>query len=370
MLLLGTLTLVGLACGSYLVDNDTSDGRDGGTAGLDGMVPGDAATGQGDAGHQSKDTGFGSICGSEIRQLKLSPLDMMVVLDVSYSMDYDQKWSSVKAALKSFVNNPEFKGLGVGLQYFPLRLQCRLEAYQAPAMPIGVLGGSGTQPDVAPVVAVSLDQQEMAGGTPTVQVLEGTTAYVKAWLKSPDNADHKAVVVMATDGVPDDTCRVVQSGLPNSLANVLVVAQEAATTDPQVKTFVIGVGKDLNALDQIAAAGGTGQAILVDTSNNPEAAFLDALTQIRRSALGCEFEVPDKDTIKKDQAQVRFVPDDGTATQFFLNVADKKGCAKGQGWYFDDPGDPRLIILCDETCTTVTQGKTGQLYVEFACKPL
>jgi len=365
-LLLVVLTLGSLACGDYLIDRPGgSSTGDGGI--LDGAIgDGDAGwTDRGDAGPvQLPDIGFGGVCASEVKPIKLSPLDLLVVLDVSYSMDYDQKWLAVKSAMKSFVANAEFKGLGVGLQYFPLRAQCNVGGYQVPAVPVGTLGGTV---DVGSIVASSLDLQQMYGGTPTVPMLEGATVYLKGWLEQ--HPDHRAVLVVATDGMPDQSCTATTFGLPNNMANVIAVAAEAAQSDPPVKTFVIGVGDDLTALDQFAQAGGTGRAILVNARQNADVAFLDALTQIRRDALGCQFAVPGVTTIIRDKAQVRFEPDDGSGTQIFPRVDSRDACGDGEGWFFDDPADPRTLILCDQTCETVTQGKTGVLNVEFACSP-
>jgi Mg-chelatase subunit ChlD len=71
----------------------------------------------------------------------------------------------------------------------------------------------------------------MYGGTPTVPMLEGAAAYLKGWLA--DHPDHRAVLVVATDGMPDQSFTAVTDGLPNSLANVIAVAAEAATSDPR-----------------------------------------------------------------------------------------------------------------------------------------
>lgn len=372
LLLLGTLGAA--ACADYLIDTvpPPPGGGDGGTVLLDGQLPGpDGGTGPGlDAGEPlAPDTGFTTSCNTEYRKVEDKPLDLLVVLDVSYSMDFDQKWLGVKSAMKSFVANPQFDHLGVGLQYFPLRAQCSIDAYRVPAVPIGILRGT---PDVAPIISDNLDLQQMNGGTPTVQVLEGASAYVKGWLAQ--HPDHRAVVVLATDGVPDATCRSVTGGLPNSLDNVLAVAREAASTEPAVKTFVIGVGRDLTALNRIAEAGGTGQALLVDTQVDADVAFLNALTQIRRDALGCEFAVPadgigTAGEVDPRNAQVRFTPDFGP-TELYWNVGDRHGCqsAPAGGWYFDDPERPTRLILCDQACTRVMQGRTGTLDVGFACK--
>ena len=361
-------TFGSLACVDYLVDVPGGGvgmgdaGRlDGGDAGGPGSS--DAGLSRLDAGEsQEPDSGFGPVCGSDVVPIKLSPLDLLIVLDVSYSMDYDQKWLSVRSAMKSFVTGSGFKGLGVGLQYFPLRAQCRADGYQDPAVPIGTLGGAG---NVGATIVSSLDAQQMSGGTPTVPMLEGTTSYLKAWLTQ--HPDHRAVLVVATDGMPDQTCVASEDGLPNSLANVVTVAAQAAQGDPSVKTFVIGVGNDLVALDEFAQAGGTSRAIIVDTSQNADVAFLEALTQIRRDALGCDFDVPTDSNVLRTRAQVRFVPDDGSGMQIFPKVDSRLDCGGGEGWYFDDPGDPSKVILCDQTCETVTQGKTGELNVEFGC---
>ncbi len=182
----------------------------------------------------------------------------------------------------------------------------------------------------------------------------------------PD-AGRKAAIVLATDGVPDSSCAGSSSGLLNSLDNVALVASNAVNSDYPVKTFVIGVGKELGALDEIADAGGTNKAVLVDTAGNADVQFLAALTQIRRDALDCSFAVPDLESIQKTLARVRFVPDDGSPAIGVPPVQTVNDCMNGVGWYFDNPTLPTKLTLCDATCDEVTRGKTGQLYVEFAC---
>jgi hypothetical protein len=348
------------ACAEYQVVVQADGG--GGGGGGDGGVLDDGGTG-GDGGTLGMDGGIFVSCVDVGGPIVVAPLDLMVLLDVSYSMDYDDKWLSVKSALKSFTTRSDSAGLGIGLQYFPLRAQCRVDAYQAPAVPIGVL------PNNATVIGNSLDLQQMSGGTPTVQALEGTTAYTKTWLSQ--HPTHKSVVVMATDGVPDETCAApTDAGLSNSLDDVLVVARGAATSSPPVKTFVIGVGKSLTALNQIADAGGTTSAILVDTAMNADVAFLAALNQIRHDALGCVFTVPNFPGVQTDHGQVTFAPDDaGSPTITVPSVVDAAHCVNGQGWYFDDPTMPTKLNLCDGTCESITQGQAGQLHVEFECGP-
>jgi hypothetical protein len=67
----------------------------------------------------------GSACAQVVSKGEAVPLDMYILLDKSASMldttgTGPTKWDAIRSALESFVNDPASKGLGVGLQYFPL----------------------------------------------------------------------------------------------------------------------------------------------------------------------------------------------------------------------------------------------------------
>ena len=359
---LSTLSLLLLlaACADYRLDGGPDGSAQGGGTGTGG--------GQGTGGGSGADAGEDPLfpaCVDVGRPVLLAPLDLMLLLDVSGSMDYDYKWAGVKSALKSFVGDARFDGLGVGVQYFPLVAQCNVAAYTAPAVPFGLLPGNQGR------IVNSLDEQRMSGGTPTVPALEGAVAYTKSYLQlGAADAGRKAAVVLATDGVPDQSCAGVSgadAGLPNNLDNVVQVALGAANSSPEVRTFVIGVGSELGALNKIAVAGGTGKAVLVDVAANADVQFLAALTQIRRDALGCDFPVPYLQSVDLNKAQVVFVPSDGSAHVFMPRRADRAACLGGQGWYFDDPLVPTKVVLCEPSCDLITQGRTGDLKVQFAC---
>ncbi len=348
-----------LSCADYRIHLEEDAGVDagqGGGGGIDASVP--------DAGDESDFTG--EVCASLGRQVTLVPLDLLVLLDVSGSMDYDLKWVAVKSALKSFVSRTDLVGLGVGLQYFPQRAQCRVDAYETPAVPIGVLPGESA------TILGSLDVQRMSGGTPTVPALQGTVSYAKAYLSDPAHAGRKAAIVLATDGMPDTSCSgadLSDAGmLPNSIENVAAVARAAASTSPEVKTFVIGVGKELGSLDEVADAGGTSSAVLVDVTGNADVQFLSALTRIRHDALGCDFALPTQATdIDVTKARIRFEPDNGGPVIRVPRRGGSSACGSDQGWYFDNPASPTKVNLCDLTCDTITGGNTGTFRVEFAC---
>jgi hypothetical protein len=69
--------------------------------------------------------GVDAACATESAMAEALPLDLYIMMDSSGSM-LDQtssgasKWDAVKEALSGFLRDPRSKGLGVGLQYFPL----------------------------------------------------------------------------------------------------------------------------------------------------------------------------------------------------------------------------------------------------------
>lgn len=306
--------------------------------------------------------GDATVCGSISRVPELPPFDMLLALDTSYSMDFKEKWLSVKAALKVFAKDDSFSSMGVGLQYFPLRAQCKAADYEQPDVPIAPLPTINTQ------LTASLDNQRMSGGTPMVPMLTGVLKYAKQWAK--DHPDRSVAVILATDGIPDNTCLVGDNQvLPNTLDNLVKVAQTAVAEKPRVPVFVIGVGSELTSLDQIAAAGGSKKAFLVDTAKNISTAFLQALNEIR-SILACEYEIPAPPStellLDYTKVRVRFTVNDKNE-QFFNRVANAAACTPN-GWYLDDDKNPTRIILCEEACKK-SHGEGGKIEVVFGCNP-
>jgi hypothetical protein len=284
---------------------------------------------------------------------------MIIGLDTSFSMEFDDKWTNVKAALESFVTNPSYSDLGVGLQFFPIRKQCSVSDYETLAVPLG------PEPQVSTPITQALEAQMMSGGTPTVPLLQGLVAYLQAH----PNPAHKPVIVLATDGVPDDACASPVAGeTPNTLDNAIAVTAAAYAGTPSIPVFVIGVGSELTALNGIAQAGGTGQATLVDTGGNAQQQFLAALDAARRTAIPCDFAIPSDSNVDPNQTNVVYLPA-GAAAQQFVFVGDASSCAQAptSGWYFDDPNQPTKVILCGGACDMVKADDRGQVNVVFGC---
>ncbi len=192
--------------------------------------------------------------------------------------------------------------------------------------------------------------------------LQGAVAYAHTWLST--HPTHRMVIVLATDGEPNDCDSTVNA--------VSAVASAAAAEKPPISTYVIGVGTSLSNLDQIAQAGGTDHAYIVDTSKGTTASFTAAMNAIRgEAALPCRFEIPAAQPGKTlDLGAVNVAVGDGSdaGPSTLLQVPTAADCDASGGWHYDDPKTPTAIELCPTTCTTVAGDPTATVRVLVGCK--
>jgi uncharacterized protein YegL len=359
-LMAAVLALAVAACGS----NGLQIG-DGGSGNGDGGGNGDGQTDSWWWPPTEGGTGDGPIeaCAAETTRAQQIPLDIYMMLDKSGSMDDDvqggTKWTVVRNALANFLAQPSLAGVSVGLQYFPLGSTCNANDFATPAVEIAPLPGVGT------AIAQSLVAQSPNGNTPTSAALQGAINHAKAWATA--HPDHAVIVILATDGQPT-SCDPTDTVTIGS-----TIAAPAASGTPKILTFVIGVGNLLQNLNDIASAGGTNQAFIVDTNGNVGQQFLDALNAIRGAALGCVYRLPSPDggTPDYDKVNVQYTPGGGGAAQVFPFKNSLADCpAGGDGWYYDNPSAPTLINLCPATCDKVKADTSGTVDVLLGCKTI
>ncbi|MBI4705052.1 MAG: VWA domain-containing protein [Deltaproteobacteria bacterium] len=320
---------------------------------------GQGATGQGGLGFDGGSQGGGGPldggCATDTIESEPLPLDMYIMLDQSGSMA-GAKWKAVTSALGSFAANPDLADLGVGLQYFPLPEGkiCNLEAYAAPEVVIAPLSVSGS------AIGESLGKHSPVGETPTLPALQGAIKHAREW--ATDHPTHTVVVVLATDGEPNVCGSTVE--------NVSQAAKLGATGSPQVRSFVIGVGAALSALNDIASAGGSDKAILVDDTGQKIAEqFAAALDEIRGKALPCEYAIPKPEAGALDFGKVNVVYTPGGGEPGVLpKVGGPDACGEStKGWYYDQPNGPTKVILCPAACDQVKADKKGRVDLVFGC---
>jgi hypothetical protein len=330
----------------------------------------------------------GCQCASTSVTAQKVPLDIYVLFDQSLSMNENvtggSKWNVIKGALTTFVQNPGSDGISVGLGYFPLSApavcfqdsdckgygtcanllcskgdSCVAANYYAD-VPISLL------PQAAGAIVTSLNAHAPIGTTPTFPALQGSYPYVAAWAQTHPN--DRTILVLASDGDPT-LCDVTTNTVAN-IATSLVAPALAGM--PKILTFVVGVGSSLTSLDQIAAAGGTQKAFIVDTAGaDPGGQFLAAMKAIEGSVLlGCQYKIPAPPgggATDFSKVNVRYTPAGGSAS-LLKKVLNASACTSTDGgWYYDNDAAPTQIILCDSTCGGINNGTGATVEVVLGC---
>jgi uncharacterized protein YegL len=285
---------------------------------------------------------------------------MYILFDKSGSM-IGAKWFDSTAALQTFFGDPNSAGLRVALRFFPeggCDSGCNVGACAQPNVAAGELTAVSAPSDVQEQKLLdAFVGVDPGGGTPMSAALDGGIQWAQAALAS--NPLEKAVVVLVTDGVPED-CNTSSSYLTNAAAG--------AFNGSGIQTFAIGLeGSDAALLDAIAAAGGTDKSIVVSATNGQQE-LADALNKAREASSACEFEVPDGDgnmSVDPGKVNVVFKPSSG-GQQTIGKVADGGGCGMG-GWYYDSPSNPSRIILCPESCAALQLDPSADVEVLLGC---
>lgn len=241
--------------------------------------------------------------------------------------------------------------------------RCEVADYASPAVPISNEAGRG------PAIVESLREHEPNGLTPTGPALAGALEHARSWAE--EHPGRQAVTVLATDGFPTECA-------PLELPELAAMSAAALAASPSVKTFVIGVFSDLDLgqdgrarLDQLAAAGGTEQAFVINTTQSADVAqdFLDALEVIRTTAVGCEFRLDADAALDFDRVNLKVTTPFAGEQQLF-NVPDAAACEEG-AWYYErnERGVPVQINVCPEVCAGFTQ-RDVRVDLEIGCATL
>ena len=305
-------------------------------------------------------------CATATAKAESLPLHMVVVLDKSGSMcevgpntaprdctDPMSKWQQVTRALNNFFASPQSKGITVSLIAFPSSSSsCDASSYETP------IAADVTLPDTSGQLAAQIEALDVGGSTPTTPALDGAINYGEAVAQRLAGRG-KVAVVMATDGLPENC-------LDNSIASASRIAEQARAAIP---TYVIGVGRLLDQLETLAAAGGTKKAFIVsnETAGTVTTAFSAALGEIRGESLACEYAIPDAPTGQSfdlGKVNVRYAASGAEATT--LEYA--AGCTGGEGWRYDDVSAATKIQLCPGTCDRAKADQSAKLDVVLGCK--
>jgi hypothetical protein len=449
-------------------DGDVTDPGGGGTGGpgAPGFVLPDGGTALPTPAPPGQIPGGGPQCAGQAFKAETSPLDLMLLIDTSDSMNQlsgtRSKWQLAQLALASFLGDGQSSGLGVGLQFFPHlapracrapsdcevpfsgrtnycafrnvcaggnatfplqpcgatvgcpigqncvpagscstggadcvnlgqpcpgaqgtcqsgvgvcsrvlpSVECEATNYSTPALQIGVLPTA--QPSLVNVLGYKVPGNTADGvGTPMGPAIRGIIAHLQAHLAA--NRGRKAALVVATDGFPSGCTTPADSQL--GIAQSLAAANSGPTPIP---TYVIGVfgAQEITAgqnfLNQLAMAGGSGKAFVLNATDDLAQQLQGALNQIRGAALPCEYQVPAAaggGRIDYGKVNVRFTGTGGGENVLYVESPDRCDAARG-GWYYDyvpGKGPTSRLLMCDATCRRFKTDQTGKVDIVYGC---
>jgi hypothetical protein len=407
---------LGGACAAGRGDGFGNSSDTSAASGSGGNAASSSASGQGgDLGFATSSSTAGTggsglgpdACAADPYQAQRLPLDMYIMLDKSGSMNSptaggQSKWAAVTDAIKSFVSQSGLGDMAVGMQFFPKILtssdcpsSCQTDAdcmghgqcvmsmlpatpglcancipgadsctttdYATPSVEITALPGA------IPAISAAISSHGPLGGTPTSAALQGAVDHAKDWAAA--HPGRVTIAVLATDGEPNE-CDA-------DPAHINAIAAAAASGSPAVPTFAIGVFTKYDidngaaaGLDDLAKAGGTKKATVIDTTQNVNQMFLDALNEIRDVSLACTYDIPKPQGGVPDfgKVNVQYTPAGG-APVIFDYYADQAHCpASGDGWYYDDPMKPTKILLCASSCSKVSADHMGKMDILIGCQ--
>jgi Mg-chelatase subunit ChlD len=322
-------------------------------------------------------------CAQSSSAASLASLTMLVMMDDSGSMNDNNKWKQVAAAMKAFFADPAAAGLRVGLRLFPsdqptkgcwdtvcnMDQATAITACSTALVDIGQLTSAPAPTDTQEaklLAAIPANPQPKgggnSGGTPTYAALQGAENIAVAYAAA--HPTETVVVVFVTDGQPN--------GCDENITHIAKIASDTLAAH-KIQTYAIGIlGSNQGTMDQIAKAGGTTAGIMIGgtSGTTTEADLLKAFGNIKASNVSCDFAVPPPPStlmLSFDNVNVNYTPGKG-AESTLPRVENAAACGKG-GWYYDDNAAPTQIHLCANTCTTVQADTGAALQVLFSCVP-
>lgn len=310
----------------------------------------------------------GGVCDCVDVALFADAPNIYFVLDHSGSMEVGGKWSSIRVTLGKLM-----RGIGpranFGATMYPSNASCGTGTEVMSVRPGDPPSSSTDGPTTLQLLTVT--NRPPSGGTPTAASLTYALDRVR-------NLPGKTFVILATDGGPNCNaaggCDVTQcipniesaggcspvgqsccappvGGPEGCLDTTASVAAVSALKAAGVPVYVIGVPGSqpyASVLNQMAAAGGTGNYFAVDAAS--ETALLTALRKVAAKIIAtCTF-------------QLNKPPEDPTGVNVYLDdvVLPKE---PANGWTLDGSS----VTLTGEACRRVLDGEVLDVRIIAGC---
>jgi hypothetical protein len=334
-------------------------------------------------------------CADYSEKAHLSPVNMILIVDKSGSMGAEgqvgpqdwqvvrsQRWEPLRAALLAFFGNPGTSDIYASLDFFPAPGNyapdgaatgpCNPAEYQAPRLDVPL--SSLNDPAQVELFTDSINSPllQPGGGTPTIAALQGSLEYASSIAAKQTDPGAQTMVVIITDGepgfaAPDGTA--VEGCTGNNTTQIITLVTNYYKSSPSIRTYVFGVGIELDSMKAIAQAGGTVfKPIPVGDPTATQAKFLNELKTAQTRVFSCDYQVPQPDggTLDRGLVNVEYVPQGTGAPELLYFSADCSGTKPG--WKYSTAGDK--VQLCDPTCNRLKADPAAQVNLRFGCKTI
>ncbi|HEX7500114.1 MAG TPA: VWA domain-containing protein [Polyangia bacterium] len=297
-----------------------------------------------------------SNCGNLSKRTTRQPVDVLLVLDRSGSMDFSitqdcycsskavkygsvcsdttnctTRWDAVKPAVRTTLSSSSY--VNWGLKFFP-SAGANTSCTENSTMEVPFSPTSATD------VQTQVDNVTYEYSTPTAAAIDAAAAYLKTL-----NDGNQKFILLATDGEPNcggNPPNVNRDDL-NGATNAAAAAYAAG-----YQVYVIGIGPNLDNLTQLAKNGGTTDFYKVSSPQD----LASALSSISKLVGSCSFN--------SDQA-----PQDVNNVAVYVN-GQKVDKDSNNGWTFG--ASSQEIILTGDHCTQMSSGDQADVQILFGCQ--
>ena len=311
-------------------------------------VPDDAETGSPDTGPDEECVSY-----SEMAENTLQPADIIFVVDNSGSMGDEA--GAVQANLNNFSQQIIDSGIDVHVVL--------ISSYPGDGNGICVEPplGSGGCPDADNNPPVFTHVEQEVDSNNALQLLLGQHAGWAGAMRE-DAAKH---IVIVTDDESD--------------LDAVSFDNQFKALDPSYLEYKLHGIVSMQECEDAAAVGNVyiilGQltgGLLSDLCDQDFQPVFDLLATevIGGSVLACEWAIPEPpmgETLDPNQVNVEF--DDGQGmVETIGRVDDPTACAGvADGWYYDDPAAPTMILACPQTCERMQDAMMASVSIQLGC---
>lgn len=323
--------------------------------------------------------GSGGTCATGTSAVQQAPLAIQVVLDGSGSMMGGVgggKWDAATGALTALFDAQAQKAdpkVGMGLVTFSDTKDGT--------------NGYGPYPSASDVLLASVDAAHGAalrgrlegarpgGGTPLYAAVTGAYGALSSFAPTGVLASPTKVVVLLTDGVPNDHAEEL----------VTFVGDHA----DEAQLFAVGIGSDRRSGDyhpdyvsRLAVAGGTRRSASCSTAQSADVAdmchlqvtpgakpasaikdeLLAAFEKVRSDVTACDIGLQALGTGAIDPTNVKVVVKRPDGSEEVIRKH------RGYGWSLDDASAPTKVLLRGKACNDLRATPGAVARVEIACK--